>query len=65
MKIINQTYEETLYRAGVFGDAVAFADWHSNAVTRNLPEETVFDETERKIREVQKLRSVELFRNSA
>ena len=65
MKIINQTYEETLYRAGVFGDAVAFADWHSNAVTRNLPEETVFDETERKIREVQKLRSVELLRNGS
>ena len=36
-----------------------------NAVTLNLPEETVFDEIERKIREIRKLENMELFRNGA
>ena len=31
-KIINATYQETVYRIDVLGDAVAFVDWHKNAV---------------------------------
>ena len=65
MKIINQTFEETLYRADVLGKAVVFIGWRCNAATVKLPEETVFDATERKILEVQKLRSVELLRNGS
>jgi hypothetical protein len=32
-KILNATYEETVYRLDALGDAVAFVDWHKNAVT--------------------------------
>ncbi len=31
-KILNATYEETVYRLDALGDAVAFVDWHKNAV---------------------------------
>jgi hypothetical protein len=65
MKIINQTYEETLYRVDVLGEAAVYADWQCNATTVKLPEETVFDARERKIREVQKFGNVELFRNGS
>jgi hypothetical protein len=65
MKVTNQTYAETLYRSDVLGSAVAFIDWQCNAAIVNLPEETVFNETERKIREIHKRRDVELFRNGS
>lgn len=64
MEIIS-TYEETLYCANLLGKAVAFIDWQCNVTTIKLPEETLFDTTERKIREIQKLINVEPFRNGA
>jgi hypothetical protein len=32
-KIINATYEETVYRLDALGNAVSFVEWHKNAVT--------------------------------
>ena len=65
MKIINQTYEITFYRADVLDEAVALIEWYRNTTTVKLPEETVFDSSERKICEIQKPINMELFRNGA
>ena len=35
MKIINQNYEETVYRLDVLGDIVSFVDWTKNTITIN------------------------------
>jgi hypothetical protein len=65
MKIIHPTYEETLYRVDLLGEASAFIEWQCNGIAVNLPEEIAFSEIKRKIREIRKLENAELFRNGA
>jgi hypothetical protein len=52
MEIIGKSFEETVYRLDVLGDAVEFVAWNCNSVKVAVPKEDVFVRHERAIRNI-------------